>query len=362
MIFLLKNGKYEIVPDGMSNTRFRKYYRDRKDLIQYIAIENFTSKKSDCFVFIKPDHFDPVFIPMTLKYLVSYKGIDDPVSRDNVYENTVYIDSIYKKYSIAPLLIQLARFSGSNHGYSPFETVLLDVKIKTVSEEFHWTYQSEKSLEKFLKKRGLMVDTSDTFRLDRSKVTDKIFGQWHSYLNGGTLLYSSNGYQYFYFHKDGTWRITDVPPLKYSERCKYEKYGEWSHVGIVIPNSELIYVMARKEALVFSNVAYLDIEGTSAYDGRKDLPNDSEIVFNRHIECNTLADILHACLIFPQVCDLDTIIYDISYSYIKLNIVMKDHRVYAKIFNVERKNNQPGYHFDLFLMILRVMVEGRLIQ
>lgn len=365
MIFLLKNGKYHIISQKESQKQIQKYFNKKREFIKYILIENSSSKKSDCFSIVDVDHFDPVFIPFHISYTFSYKSINDPCTKENTFSRVLIVDSIYKKYAIHPLLIQLLRFDivNDNESYSPFSIDLLDVTIKTPSEEFHWNCDGNKSIEKFLKRVGLIVQTSKIMRCEISQNSiDNLMDVWKSYLIGNSILYSSYSYQYIYFHVNGNWYINPNPPLKYSNRYKYDYYNKtpWIYCGMYIEGSELIYLMPREEALVFNNVAYLDICSSCSYTGIIDI-YDQESAFNRNIQCNMVSNILEACLLFPQICDMDCYVYGIIHSYIKLQIVMENENIYSKIFEMPVLYGKLE-HFDLFLMILDTMKEMNLIN
>lgn len=365
MIFLLKNGKYHIISQKESQKQIQKFFNKKKDYIKYILIEDSSPKKSDCFSIVDVNHFDPVFIPFHISYTFSYKSINDPCTKENTFSRVLMIDSLYKKYAIHPLLMQLLRFDIVNdkESYGPFSIALLEVIIKTASEEFHWSCDNNKSLEKFLKKIGLTVQTSKILHTGspQNDMND-LMDVWKSYLTGNSILYSSYSYQYIYFHVNGHWYINQNPPLKYSNRYKYELCNEtpWIYCGVYIDGSELVYLMPREETLVFNNVAYLDIYSNCSYTGTIDIYYQ-ESAFNRNIQCNILSSILEACLIFPQICDMDCFVYGIIHSYIKLQIVMKDKSLYGKMFEMPAPKGKLE-PFDLFLMILDTMKETNLIN
>jgi len=362
MIFLLKDGSCRVQdPTPYNDAKTAKYHRKYADRLEAVLIESMTRLRSDCYVVVKGDRFRSHIKPFKMTYTISMSGPDMPISEDNSLTRTIDVDNVYDYYNSISLLYQFSKvreLCDALHFYDIIIT-LLRVTIRLKGGSFSWTMDSSESLDEFLRRQDMHLDTDEFLDARMSRAEMVANGDYRI-----EMVRDDDGSQHlsYYIHdrryrlhiRGNRWdKVLLIPP-------DFPVMKDLEIYGTCINGTGLLYAATKPIAMRIEKLQSCEIDVLYGeyqhYDGIT-VAEVTHSVGEWEYSAYSELDILYLVLYLPQILDFQRALFSSSLP-VKIDIELLSMRHYEQraCFDLPEPEEGSGIVMDLFGMLAATLL------
>lgn len=310
MICLNHDGTYKKI------NKVEKILKHKNEIVWYL-IDISTKLKGPVYTISKTLSLDKINMIKILLTIV-YNVEDCPYSDASTLHYTINIDTIEKFYSIYPLINQMMTY---NMYRENFYLVSKDIIISNIEIEADNTI--------------IEIDENDE---------DYMITKAFKRLNMTTSVYKLMGVKFIILDNKNHWYISkDIP-------------DDFYKIGLHVIGTESLYLLSRKQFIRLSSIKSMTINiGYDIENDCKVYDDESYILEDNTIDCNSIEAILSTCMFFPQMMSLERAVYDVS-SEITIDIDLYNGNNYH-LSITEKEARNPIFLFDIINKIIQISNE-----
>lgn len=295
---------------------------NKNKMMYFKLVDISTIKKGPVYTITKSEsQFDKNMGEFNLFIDVSYGALDVPIDLDSSFVTIIDVKDESSKYSIYPLIYQMAACDYYIEEQLPFsrDTVLKIIDITIINGDFRLSLNETKSEKKIM----------------------KVFKNLDMLTSVNTILDDN---QIIILNKDGTWEFD-----KLDLQDKTQFYTE-KKKKIIIPvrYSETVYVLDSKLMHKMVQIENLDVcyiyrQENEEYENYKNIYNGSNI-----------NEILETCLFLPQIISIEKLLYKLDVT-IEIIITINGKDITVRLDENETNCEENLCFFDIIKRILDIM-------
>lgn len=363
MIFLLKDGSCRVQdPTPYNDAKTAKYHRKYGDRLEAVLIESMTRLRSDCYVVVKGDRFRSTIRPFRITYSIAMSNPDTPISDENSLTRTVDVDNVYDYYNVISLLYQLTKIRELCDALHFYDVIvsLIRVTIRLKTGSFTWTFEDRETLDEFLRRQDMHLDTDEFLDARISRAEMVANGDYQI-----EMVRDDDGNQHmgYYIHdrryrlhiRGRRWEKILLIPPDFPEMKETEIYGS------CINGTGLLYAATKPIAIKLQKIESCEIDVVYGeykhYDGLTVVePYDNS--GNWEYSAYNELDIMYLALYLPQILDFQKALY-IEPIPVKIDIELLSMRHYEQrlVFELPEPEEGGGIIMDLFGMLAATLMK-----
>lgn len=348
MIFLFKNGSYQVYSPYMDERKAIKKFLKAKHRLEAVLIEASTSCHSDTFTVVTAEHFKTSIEPFEIGYTISMYDIEIPIDKEQSISRVIRVETPLELYNTTALIYQMnyTEDVGDSMSIGDRRIAITGLYIKTKSGTIVWDPDVE-DLISFINRQGLSCDT-DSF-LDASLPPDKQIEEGvyitrydrASCMN--TLQYYFHDRKYYLWLYNGKWHKSLKRPT-----CIVRDAGVMNVYGICLNKTGVLYLATD----VIASWLY-DVDSASIVVSRGHWKKEHELwvsddTQDHYYEAWNLPDILYMGLYLPQLWDVERYLTGLDVIDVSCEFVHNKRFAKHGEYHLKPQRDDCGLELDIF--------------